>query len=81
MKNANFKFWHVYSFCSGRVKFHDFLRAMRLKTCKLSEEVSQYEIVIPNVWIMIYFILSPDCILHNTKWLRGDVLPGMNNCL
>lgn len=26
--------------CSGRVKFYDFLRVLRLKACTLSEEVS-----------------------------------------
>jgi hypothetical protein len=31
------------SFYSGRVKFHDFLRALRVKTCTLSEEVSYPE--------------------------------------
>ncbi|XP_043805636.1 lysophospholipid acyltransferase LPEAT2-like isoform X2 [Manihot esculenta] len=65
---------------SGRVKFHDFLRAMRLKTCKLSEEIFGFIDVEKNGSITFKQFLYGSAHVMKQPFFRQSCELAFTNC-
>lgn len=78
---------HYCIFCSGRVKYHDFVKVLRLKTCTLSEEVSYVTIccfycLVKSKYALFFFLIlfwcfSVDILVfsYQFKFSIGEVYP------